>query len=559
MDFIDDKKINELIVKPTPTLEDRLVLDDIDGTKTVTIESLKALIGANLIVNDLNMMKSATFNEGEICHTLGYHTIGDGGGAKYKILYKATAKADERTWIELDTSDTLRAKLIPENGNITPEQFGAYGDGIHDDTDAINECINTGLNIKFNPKNTYFVRGLNLHSNMILDLNGCTIKGSIIKNTSDSDTYENLTIKNGIVDCLKTNTPIYLTCITDNLVIEDIDFINTASSFGAILVDNTINGKINKCTFKSSYASITDSVSTFCAIRVDGYTYKQDISSKGSNLTISNCTFDKFNFAIYGNGQNKQITDIRRYINVNNCTAINMTCFIQLSGKFTDISLSDIIVNAPIKVGEIFTDNSTIGFKISEYSSIIKTNVSLRNITSNTQALISGSGTNADNLYIIFEGSILCGYAFLNNVLATINLTNSIINSTDRRYNREPLLLGNNDGIKVIDKFPTFSEYSGDFSCSSSDDRYYIFPIRYIRNHTCRTWGHTEDAILKTIEGGYVGQIIRLYTINYEMTVSEEINGNIKLLGDEPVKISPTKSIVLQKLSSGSNGIWVQI
>ena len=89
-------------------------------------------------------MKSATnLIDGSFACTLGYHTKNDGGGALYKIRNVTNDDViDEATIIEMnDSQNTLVAELILDvEPNVN--QFGAYGDGTHDDTTAIQKAFN---------------------------------------------------------------------------------------------------------------------------------------------------------------------------------------------------------------------------------------------------------------------------------------------------------------------------------------------------------------------------------------------------------------------------------
>ena len=96
-------------------------------------------------------MKLATnLSANSYAQTLGFHTIGDGGGAIYKIT--DTGTANEMNIIAIGD---LRATLVPTEAN--PLQFGAYGDGTHNDTTAIQACADYalahGLAFHMSPKN----------------------------------------------------------------------------------------------------------------------------------------------------------------------------------------------------------------------------------------------------------------------------------------------------------------------------------------------------------------------------------------------------------------------
>lgn len=81
-----------------------------------------------------DMQSASNLVTGSYAKTLGYHSIGDGGNATYKIV----DTADSYT-IEIDTG--VYAKLVVTGNAICPQQFGAYGDGQHDDYVAVNKCV----------------------------------------------------------------------------------------------------------------------------------------------------------------------------------------------------------------------------------------------------------------------------------------------------------------------------------------------------------------------------------------------------------------------------------
>ena len=83
-----------------------------------------------------NMIADASLKEGMIVKTLGYNKIADNGGAFYKI-YKTKEQNSEHYE---NLSNGKYALLIP-NGYITPEMFGAYGDGTTDDSQYFINCL----------------------------------------------------------------------------------------------------------------------------------------------------------------------------------------------------------------------------------------------------------------------------------------------------------------------------------------------------------------------------------------------------------------------------------
>lgn len=98
--------------------------------------------------------------------------------------------------------------MLENESFITPESFGAKGDGVTDDTNAIQAAIDTGKNVVFKSGMTYLVSRstsnaiLRIPTNTIIDLNNATIK--LMANNSVAYqillcTTDNIVIKNGTI------------------------------------------------------------------------------------------------------------------------------------------------------------------------------------------------------------------------------------------------------------------------------------------------------------------------------------------------------------------------
>ena len=142
-----------------------------------------------------DMAASTNLVNGSYARTLGYHSVNDGGAALYKV--KNTGTADTGEVIAL--AGSLFAHLV-YNDSVTVEQFGAYGDGTHDDQSAINLAMQSDATvINFTKGKTYAIRGYEdgqaeggstglyettgivIPSHKIVDLNEATVQ--IITNT----------------------------------------------------------------------------------------------------------------------------------------------------------------------------------------------------------------------------------------------------------------------------------------------------------------------------------------------------------------------------------------
>ena len=116
-----------------------------DGTLQEIISAYlnsKAIFG----FDNVEEMKNATnLIDGSYAKTLGFHNIGDKGQNIYKIRnITNTDVVDNITIISINTTSDLVAELI-ESPVMYVEQYGAYGDGIHDDTNYIQYAINKHL------------------------------------------------------------------------------------------------------------------------------------------------------------------------------------------------------------------------------------------------------------------------------------------------------------------------------------------------------------------------------------------------------------------------------
>lgn len=110
-----------------------------------------------------DMKLSTNLVAGSYAQTLGFHAIGDGGGAIYKITDNGTA--DEASIIAVGG---LKAHLII-TGDIKPELFGAYGDGTHNDSTAFIKCLDYVKAQETTLNNEVFGKTIVLNNDYLID------------------------------------------------------------------------------------------------------------------------------------------------------------------------------------------------------------------------------------------------------------------------------------------------------------------------------------------------------------------------------------------------------
>lgn len=128
-----------------------------------------------------DMKASETLAIGDICHTNGFHTVNDGGACWYFITDSGTA--NERDIIACQNN--LLANLVIIDTWVTPEMYGAYGNGTTDDYAALNAAMQSGKILKLGAK-TYLTNNPLNFKNSIIGVAGVRMNckencGSVIK------------------------------------------------------------------------------------------------------------------------------------------------------------------------------------------------------------------------------------------------------------------------------------------------------------------------------------------------------------------------------------------
>ncbi len=288
-----------------------------------------------------DMKASTNLINGSFARTLGYHSKNDGGAGTYKIRTITNDDVvDEGSIIEM-SDNTLIAELIVGD-RVIPEQFGAYGDGTHDDLQALNKCktycINNKVIMSGLASSTYAIsNSFTIESGLICDFNLATFKPlismeSVINHYRIKDPEAPVTneyTKNMIIDCDgKANYGFYQNGFSWNTLVDNIRVLNHLQigiyiRYGSVRMWNCKIEQMNKTQHSIGlevdgvdseiYNIVTRDCSTAICVKGEGNTFNSCHptlfaaafieNSIGFDLyayaSMINCVADTYQYGIY--------------------------------------------------------------------------------------------------------------------------------------------------------------------------------------------------------------------------------------------------------------------
>lgn len=145
----EERMVRDLKTVQSVSENDKLVGETRSGTSLLPLSAVANAIFRMHVFETKEVMQKAKLEVGDVVFTLGYHKANDGAGGMYIINHEPAVIPNNGTIIGLTSNTALRARLELQGDSVSVTQFGAYGDGVHDDTVAIQNAINSGSSVTF--------------------------------------------------------------------------------------------------------------------------------------------------------------------------------------------------------------------------------------------------------------------------------------------------------------------------------------------------------------------------------------------------------------------------
>lgn len=373
-----------------------------------------------LIFNTVqNMKENEYLKEGDYCYTCGFNSISDGGSSLYKIRQITnTDIVNNMSIISLNNSDLI-AEFISDD-TIKPAQFGAFGDGTHDDYKIIQYAVDNYKNVNLDGKRYYISQAIQLRSNQIIRGNKATIISNNNQYAFEIGNINNLTTHTSIrditIDCTSKNGYGIKIQETYNIAIENIVItrLQTENAIG-IDISNSFNNYIKDCIIHGNQSKGQIGINVYSIagsgqsnqtnnnyenilIQLCEYGFKANYNQGANTIICNNFGFSacKYNFYVAGNVLPIEISNFRMEKSVSNeeilygfyfegnvlaniktGNAYNIPIFLHNTSNYPTLLEGQIELNGTQQSNKyLFADSDTISSKIINNANIdVDTNV----------------------------------------------------------------------------------------------------------------------------------------------------------------------------------------
>ncbi|PKR82601.1 right-handed parallel beta-helix repeat-containing protein [Heyndrickxia camelliae] len=365
------------------------------------------------------------------------------------------------------TGRSLTEKIINEftDRSINVKWFGAKGDGVTDDTSALQSALNESSNI-YIPDGTYLISQslvVKANTNIRMSINAVIIPNAdiycVFRNGNPTDNFSgyngngNIKIIGGTIDCNGQNMTNMIGGIVfghaENILIQDVT-IKNVREIHHIEINSSKNVLIERCKFSTFLGNRTysEAIQIDLASSYDNFPLFGDYDNTICQyITVRDCTFENCGAGVGTHVQGSQLW--HDHILVENCEFDNLLSHGISALNFKKFKIKDNVFRGT--ENGFYTDGGYDGMINNNDFKDIRTNAIMISNGSNihiNQATISRSGGNG---ITVFNGS-------KNIVINDVNITSSNANginftgSTDSIINNSVLDGNIGNGIFIHDQ-----------------------------------------------------------------------------------------------------------
>lgn len=314
--------------------------------------------------------------------------------------------------------------VIGALGYVTPEMFGAEGNGITDDSDAIDECFNSNKFVHLKNNAIYLVkRHIDINaSNIVVYGNNATIKIDYTCETNNPTFtfYNKATIKDVEFKCttLSRNGGVSFVDVTTNDTVIDGCVFFGFGLYGVLNCSTVINTLFEKCCLLTNGNN-------------DGNGY---YFSGRNDVLIDKCTFicygggDEYDHAIYCGGSYYSNIRITNNTVILKTESTSFGALLNICGSANEIQDNCII------------SGNYIDFSKSKVNYQAALALSLKNSIVSNNIIVAAKNVGSASLYIVdAENVIITNNIIKNNLISLskgngITITNNTIGASIRLY-----------------------------------------------------------------------------------------------------------------------------